>query len=549
MKKTPILLWLLVSSMIPAVAQVSEKAVNPHPARPKLVVGIVVDQMRWDYLYRYNDLYTSGGFRRLLDEGFSCENTMIDYLPAFTGVGHSTIFTGSVPSIHGIAGNEWIDYKTGKHVYCTDDESVSGVGASGRSGKMSPRNLLATTITDELRLATNFRSKVVGISLKDRASILPAGHNPTAAFWLDDASGFFISSSYYMNELPDWVNAFNKAGNISKLLSQEWNTLLPAEKYIQSTPDNENWEGNLAGSVLPVFPYDVIKAYETNHASLRQMPYGNTLTLRFAEAAVNGYGLGHGTDTDFLTINCASTDYAGHLTGVNSIETEDVYLRLDRDLSEFFTFLDANVGKGNYLVFLTADHGAAHAEGFMKAHNMPTGLLAEPDPDTLEALLDQQFNSTRLLMGIENFQVFLNINRIDSLKLDPDKVKQAALDYLRGLDGIQDAVDLEKAAVASIPASLREMMINGYNHRRSGCIQLIPMPGWLPSESVKGTTHGVWNPYDTHIPLVFMGWKIRHGSSNHPVHMTDIAPTLAALLHIQMPDGCIGKPITDLTDR
>lgn len=540
---------LLSVTIFISQAQQTQKTIDNGIVRPRLVVGIVVDQMRWDYLYRYFDKYTDGGFKRLLNEGYSCENTMINYIPAFTGVGHSSIFTGSVPSIHGIAGNYWYDVKSEKSVYCTDDSTVLGVGATGSVGEMSPRNLLVTTITDELRLATNFRSKVVGVSLKDRASILPAGHDATAAFWLDDTTGKFITSTYYMKTLPKWVNDFNNARPVEKFLAQEWNTLLPIEQYTQSTSDNEPWEGNLAGANVPVFPYDLKKAYQLSHFSFRQTPFGNTLTLNFAEAAIKGYRLGQGTDTDFLTINCASTDYAGHLTGVNSIEIEDVYIRLDRDLASFFNFLDEKIGKGNYLVFLTADHGTAHAEGFMKNNNIPSGILYDTVFDDLEKDLDSRFGSTRLLLGIENYQVTFNKNRIDSLKLDMNKIKAATLSYLGHLDGIQYVVDQDRIAEASVPYPLKEMIINGYNRLRSGSILLVPMPGWLPDESLKGTTHGVWNPYDTHIPLIFMGWKIPHGATHREVYITDIAPTLAALLHIQMPNGCIGKPIEEVVDK
>lgn len=517
--------------------------------RPKLVVGIVVDQMRWDYLYRYYDKYENGGFKRLLNEGFSCENTLINYIPSVTAIGHSTIFTGSVPSIHGIAGNDWIDPVTRQSVYCTDDPTVTTVGAEGKAGKMSPRNLLATTITDELRLATNFQSKVVGVSLKDRASILPAGHNPTAAFWIDDASGKFITSSYYMSSLPDWVNAFNDSKPIDKLLANGWNTLLPIGQYTESTADNEPWEGVLKGAALPVFPYDTQKAYSLDHGSLRQMPSGNTLTLQFAKAAVDGYKLGQEKTTDFLTINCASTDYSGHLVGVNAIEIEDVYLRLDRDLSNFFSYLDQKVGKGNYLVFLTADHGAAHAEGFMEANKMPTGLLGKDLVSNLENLLDTQFGTDRLVLGVDNFQVSFNTFKIDSLHLDFDKIKAVTVNYLQHQDGILYAVDQDKISEASIPSVIKEMMINGYNHQRSGSVLMITQSGWLPYNCKKGTTHSVWNPYDTHIPLIFMGWKIPHGTTNQTVHMTDISATVAALLHIQMPSGCIGTPIVDVVNK
>jgi len=545
MKKIIILNIVLLITCAALQAQVKTSLSN-RLDRPKLVVGIVVDQMRWDFLYRYYDKYENGGFKRLLSQGFSCENTMINYIPSVTAIGHSTIFTGSVPAIHGIAGNDWYDSGTGKPTYCTDDSTVISVGSDSKGNKMSPHNLLVTTITDELRLATNFQSKVVGISLKDRAAILPAGHNPTAAFWMDDASGKFVTSSYYLSALPEWVDDFNNSKPIEKLLENGWNTLLPIDQYTESTADNVEWEGKLKGAIDPVFPYDVQKAYSLDHGSLRQMPFGNTLTLQFAKATVDGYKLGQEKTTDFLTINCASTDYSGHLVGPNAIEIEDVYLRLDKDLATFFTYLDQKVGKGNYLVFLTADHGAAHAEGFMNANKMPTGFLSKDLKTNLENTLDKEFVTNQLVTGIENFQVTFNNDRIDSLKLDLNKIKASAVNFLQHQEGIQFAIDQDKISEASVPSPLKEMMINGYNRQRSGSVLMINMPGWLPSYQKKGTTHSVWNPYDTHIPLIFMGWKINHGTTNRTTYMTDIAPTLAAILHIQMPSGCIGTPIPEV---
>lgn len=542
-----LLLWFFTCSVL--IAQQKKTIPNNSLERPKLVVGIVVDQMRWDYLYRYYDKYESGGFKRLLNEGFSCENTMINYIPSVTAIGHTTIFTGSVPSIHGIAGNNWIDSKTGKSIYCTDDSTVETIGADSKAGKMSPRKLLVTTITDELRLATNFKSKVVGISLKDRASILPAGHNPTAAFWLDDASGKFVTSSYYMSQLPTWVTNFNNAKPIDKLLANGWNTLLPIDQYTESTADNMEWEGILKGATKPVFPYDVQKAYSMDPECLRQMPFGNTLTLQFAEAAIEGYKLGQGNSSDFLSINCASTDYSGHLVGPNAIEIEDVYLRLDRDLASFFKQLDQKIGKGNYLVFLTADHGAASAVKFSEANKMPAGLLSKGLKSDLERSLEMQFGEKQLIFGTNNYQVTFNKDLIESKKLDFEKIKAATVNFLQQQDGIQFAVDQDKISEASIPTLIKEMMINGYNHNRSGNVVMIPMAGWLSHYSVKGTSHSMWNPYDTHIPLVFMGWKIPQGTTNRVINMTDISATLAALLHIQMPSGCIGNPITEVLNK
>ena len=527
------------------------KVIPSKQQRPKLVVGIVVDQMRWDYLYRYYDRYGQDGFKRLLNDGFSCENTLINYLPSATAVGHSTIFTGSVPSIHGIAGNEWIDQLTGRKWYCTEDTTEQTVGSTSKAGKMSPRNLLVSTITDELRLATNFQSQVVGISLKDRAAILPAGHTATAAFWMDDATGRFITSTYYMKQLPAWVNQFNDKEPGKQLLKNGWNTLYPINTYTQSTEDNMGWEGSLGGKSTPVFPYDIANRYHKKPGIIRQTPFGNTLTLNFAEAAVNGYQLGQKNTTDFLTINCASTDYVGHMFGPNSIEEEDVFLRLDKDLATFFHFLDQKIGKGNYLLFLTADHGGAHSLGFMKEHKIPGELWETEQMVTqLNDLLNKKFEVANLALSditAVDYQVNFDRKKVNDNHLDIDAIKKVAVDFLQKQAGVMYAVDVAHIGEIPVPQRIKEMIINGYNNKRSGAIQIITEPGWLPPYSRKGTTHGAWNPYDTHIPLIFMGWKIKPGYSNRTINMTDIAPTLAALLHTQMPSGCIGTPIQEIT--
>lgn len=532
----------------PLRRQASAAPATAPLSRPKLVVGIVVDQMRWDYLYRYYDRYSSGGFRRLIGEGFSCENTLINYLPSYTAVGHTCIFTGSVPSLTGISSNDWIEQMTGQHQYCTDDSTVSAVGSNTRGGKMSPRNLMVSTVTDELRLATNFRSRVVGVSLKDRASILPAGHAATAAFWFDDGSGNFITSTYYMQQLPAWVEKYNSGQPAAKLAAGGWNTLYPIGTYRESDPDDRPYEGRFSGETTSTFPHKTDEIYARSRGSLRSTPFGNTLTLDFARQAVEGYQLGHGEATDFLTINCASTDYVGHMFGPNSIEAEDTYLRLDKDLAAFFQFLDASVGKGQYLVFLSADHGAAHSIGFSQEHEIPAdywndGALV----DSLNKMLAGRFGIEKLVRSGMNYQISFDMGKINGYHLDFDAIKKRTVEYCQQQPGIAYAVDMAKIGEAPIPEPIKTMMINGYNFKRSGAVQLALNAGWFESEGKTGTTHGSWNPYDTHIPLLFMGWGIQHGSTNAIVNMTDIAPTIASLLHIQMPSGCIGRPIQAVT--
>lgn len=544
MRKLSLLLLTLLSCLI-AFSQI--KSVNTVK-RPKLVVGIVVDQMRWDYLYRYYDRYGSDGFKRLLGEGFSCENTLINYLPSFTAVGHTCIFTGSIPAIDGITGNEWIDQLTGKESYCTQDDSVQTIGADGDVGKMSPRNLLVSTVTDELRIATNYDAKVIGVSLKDRAAILPAGHTANAAFWLDDSTGHFVTSSYYMQQLPDWVNKYNNSNAIEHLIENGWNTLYPMSNYTNSESDEQPYEGKFIGETIARFPHNISDYYKRKKSIFRPTPFGNTLTLDFAQHAVDGYQLGSGSVTDFLTINCASTDYVGHMYGPNSIEVEDTYLRLDRDLAKFFHFLDTKVGKDNYLVFLTADHGAAHTIGYMKKNNLPAdawnGRKIVAD---LNKVLADKFGVEKLATPGDNYQLNFNLADINAKRLDFNAIKKVATEYLQRQPGIAYAVDVAKIGEAPVPEPIKTMIINGYNFKRSGAVQIVLNPGWFETYGTTGTTHGTWNPYDTHIPLLFYGWNIKPGKTNREVHMTDIAPTIAAILHIQMPNGCVGKVIEEVT--
>ncbi len=515
--------------------------------RPKLVVGIVVDQMRWDYLYRYYDRYQNGGFKRLINEGFTCENNDVDYLPTFTAPGHTCVYTGSVPSIHGIAGNDFIVQATGKSMYCAEDTTVATVGSSSKAGLMSPRNMRTSTVTDELKLATNFRSKVIGIAIKDRGGILPAGHAANAAYWFDDASGNWITSTYYMNALPAWVNTFNAQKLAEKYLKQDWNTLYPIESYVQSSPDNSpKYEGKFGGTDAPVFPIKTSQLYKGNVGMIRSTPYGNTFTLDMAKAAVTNEQMGKNVVTDFLAVSLSSTDYVGHQFGPNAVETEDTYLRLDKDLAAFFTFLDGQVGKGNYTVFLTADHAAAHNPTFLTDHKIPGGNFDEGKVlRDLNALLSQKYKAEKVVLSLNNYQVNLNYAAINSNKLNEEDIKADCITFLQKQQDVLYAVDMTKAATASIPANLRERVINGYNSERSGVIQIMLKPGYF-SGGRTGTTHGTWAPFDAHIPLLFMGWGINHGHLVRETHMTDIAATIASLLHIQQPNGCIGQPIPEV---
>ena len=518
--------------------------------KPKLVIGVVVDQMRWDYLQRFYPRFTEGGYKRLLNEGFSCENTQLNYIPTVTAVGHSTIYTGSVPAITGIAGNEF--YLNGLKVYCTTDYSVNPVGSSSPLGKMSPRNLLVTTIGDELKLSNNFKSKVVGVSLKDRASILPAGHSADAAYWFDDQTGRFITSSFYMEKLPQWVNEFNKRDLARALMQREWNTLFPVDSYNECTPDDNNFERSFIKGEKPIYPIKTSELLRIHgYKSIRETPHGNTLTLEMAKAAIEGEKLGQEDRTDMLTVSLSSTDYIGHRFGTYSIETADTYYRLDRDLNEFITFLDKKVGRDNYVLFLTADHAAAHNFLFMQEHRIPAeGWVVSETLDDLNAFLQQSFQiKSNLVKEILNYQVYLNKEAVREAGLEFATVKTRTCEFLSRNLTFAWVMDMENLNTVSVPEPVRERAVNGYNKSRSGDIQIIMQPGCYNvtlEDGMGGTDHGVWNPYDSHIPLLFLGGRVGHGRSFDLVNITDIAPTVCAILGIQEPNGCVGQVIKPL---
>ncbi|HEY9177583.1 MAG TPA: alkaline phosphatase PafA [Flavipsychrobacter sp.] len=516
-------------------------------SRPKLVVGIVVDQMRWDFLYKFYERYGETGLKRMMSDGFNCQNTMINYLPSFTGPGHATIYTGTVPAVHGIAANDWMDSKTGQFVYCAEDRTVQTVGGSRKAGLMSPANMYTTTITDELKIATQQKAKVYGIGIKDRGSILPAGHSADGAFWFDDSTGNFITSSHYMQQLPGWMERFNSRRWADTFMNSSWGLLYPGGTYTNSTTDDAEWEGRFPGEAAPVFPHKTPVYKNRGYYGIRYMPAGNTITFKAARACIKGAQLGTDNITDFLCLTFSTPDYAGHNYGPDAMEMEDMYLRFDKELGAFFAYLDKQVGKGSYTVFLTADHGAAHNAGYMRRMKIPAGSETQAEATgRLNEYLKEKTGKDSLVAALYNYQVYFNTKMMANV--DNETVKKLVIDWLYQQEGVAFVADVEDMDDAVVPEPIKTMIVNGYNRERSGSIQVVMKPGWYSGHGKTGTTHGSWNPYDTHIPLLWYGAGIKKGQTHRTVHMTDIAPTLAALLRIQMPNGCIGNVITELVD-
>ncbi|MGL2966911.1 alkaline phosphatase PafA [Flavobacterium sp. XGLA_31] len=517
--------------------------------RPKLVVGIVVDQMKMEYLYRFQNDFSDNGFKRLMREGYTFQNTHYNYVPTYTAPGHASIYTGTTPATHGIVGNEWFSRKLGKEMYCTDDASVQTVGDGIKEeGMMSPKNLQATTITDELRLATNFKGKVIGVSLKDRGAILPAGHFANGAFWYSK-TGSFISSTFYGNALPNWVTEFNNEKHFMTYINKGWNLLKSKENYTESLADENNYEGKLNGA-NPVFPYDLKAMYSVKNDAgiLRSTPYGNDLLEEFAKRAIEKEQLGKDSITDFLTVSFSSTDYIGHILGPRSIELQDTYMRLDLTLADFLKYLDQTVGKGNYLLFLTADHAGAENAKFLNDNKYNVINVEYKDiAKNLKKFSTDTFGDD-LVLNYSNFNVFFDKEKIKIKGLDLTKIKQMFKEYLLTQDQVKRVFTEEEILNNSGNDYYLNCIAKGYDNTQDGDLVILDKPGYI-EYGATGTSHGTPYSYDTHVPLIFFGWNIKAGETHDRKVITQIAPTLAQKIKTAFPNGTEAEVLTEVLDK
>lgn len=516
--------------------------------RPKLVVGIVVDQMKMEYLYRFSDDFSDNGFKRLMNNGYTFHNMQYNYMPTYTGPGHASIYTGTTPSMHGIVGNEWFSRTLGTEMYCTDDSSVKTIGdGSDKEGQMSPKNLQTTTITDELRLATNFKGKVIGISFKDRGAILPAGHFANWAFWYSK-TGAFISSTFYGDKLPDWVTEFNKEKRYMSYINKGWDLLKPIETYNESLPDDNPYESKLNGA-NPVFPYNLKEMYDKKDAGiLRGTPYGNNFLADFAMKAIEKEELGKDAITDFLTVSFSSTDYIGHDIGPRSIELQDTYLRLDQTIAEFLTYLDKNVGKDNYVLFLTADHAGAENAKFLNDNKYEVTNI---EPKEIVKALKKFSTDTYgvdLILNYSSFNVFFNKEIIKNKELDLVKVKQSFIAFLMTLQQVKRVYTEEEILSNSGSDYFLNFIAKGYDATQNGDLVILDKPGFIEYKAT-GTSHGTPYSYDTHVPLIFYGWTIKKGESHNKKSITEIAPTLSQLLKIPFTNGTEANVLFEILNK
>jgi predicted AlkP superfamily pyrophosphatase or phosphodiesterase len=520
---------------------------SDESSKPKLVVGIVVDQMRNDFIYRYWNRFGNGGFRRLVNDGFYFKNSHFNYIPTYTGPGHASIYTGTTPRAHGIIGNNWFVNHTGKSTYCVSDPDVNSVGTENQSGMMSPKNQISSTIGDELKMSTNKQGKVFAVALKDRSAVLPAGHAADGAFWFDEQNGNFITSSWYMNELPEWVKKFNEKKLPAKYLQEGWSTMAYPESYTASIADDNSYESVPNKKDKPTFPYNYKNFLEKNSVGIiRATPFGNSITKDFAIECLKSEQLGKDNVTDLLSISFSSSDVIAHAYGPRSVEVEDTYMRLDKDIEEILNTLDNEVGKNNYVVFLTADHGGADVPRHLTDNKIPSGYLyLKQVKKDVGIFLQNVFSDSLILRDVSNEQLFFDEQRIWNAKLNVDEIEASVAKFLLTLKGIAEAYPSKVIKYNSFEKDdYRALLQNGYNHSMSGNVCFIMRPAYM-DYAEKGTTHGAAYNYDTHVPLIFFGKNVKNGSSFKFTTIVQIAPTVCELIQVNQPNATTAEPLND----
>jgi len=538
------------STTIEQTVQVKDslKTINETP---KLVVGIVVDQMRYDYLTRFWDRFGDDGFKRLVNDGFNCKNNHYNYAPTKTAPGHASIFTGTSPKNHGIIGNDWYNKFEKQIVYCAGDTNVEPLGTASSAGKMSPHRMVSTSFADQNRLHTQFKGKTIGVSVKDRGAILPAGHSANGAYWFEGGeNGNFISSTYYFEELPTWVQDFNAEKHAEKYL-KTWNTLYPIETYTESGIDKNTYEYSFRNNETAAFPYDLkaLSKYNGMTSILKNTPFGNSLTTDFALAAIDAEQLGQDKITDVLTLSYSCTDYVGHNFGVNSKEVEDTYLRLDQDIARVLNYLDEKVGEGNYTIFLTADHGAVYVPKYLSQKKIPSGYFPmDQFEEDVKTYLGNEYGAIDLIENISNNQVFFNYESLKSRNIEAEDLAENLKAFMLTYEHIYKVFTREMLVNGTYQNGIEALVQNGFNQKRSGDIAFEFDPAYIDYYEF-GTTHGSALSHDTHVPLIFFGKGINKGATTARTEITDIAPTISALLGISFPNGMTGKVLYKIIDK
>ena len=522
------------------------------PDKPKLVIGIVVEELNYNQLEKFHDKLCENGIKKLINEGTYFKNASYEYLLTQSAPGHATIATGAEPSFHGITSDNWYTPLKNELINCTKDVSVNSVGGSFESGLHSPVNLLVSTFSDELAIATNKKAKVFGVGLKESSAIFSAGHTANAAYWFDNTTGTWMSSSYYISALPDWVNDFNAMKFSDTYLNSTWNLLRPAKDYADCLPDSNSFE--IGFNNINYFPYDLKKLRSKNtfssindYSLLRETPFGNSLTTNFAIRLIQKERLGKDNVTDYLSICYSATDYIGHRFGPSSVEMGDAILRLDDDIKNLLTFINDSIGKKNVLIYFTAAHGISEIPAVLEKNRIPSGYFQQNQAlQLLRSYLNAIYGEGEWVKGYSERQIFLNRTLIEDARLSLDDVQKKVARFLVQFTGVEAAYPYSAFEANDFGNGNLKRIINNFSPQRSGDVIVILNPGWVEKVNDFVTNYNSPYEYDSHVPLIWYGWTVNRATVTRQVNITDIAATLSTLCKVPYPNACTGEPMFEL---
>jgi predicted AlkP superfamily pyrophosphatase or phosphodiesterase len=511
----------------------------------------MIDQFRADYLVRFADQFVPGGFRRLLDGGAVFANAHYAHIPTYTACGHATFMSGASPSFNGIVGNEWFERETGRRVTSVTDDKVKELGGDGAATSFSPVRLIGSTLGDELRLASGGQSKVVGIAFKDRSAILPAGKRPNGAYWFDDKVGAFVSSTYYFNELPGWVSKFNRDVRPDRYFGAKWDRLLPEEAYRRSRPDNAPEETARYGNT---FPY-TINGGETTpgqkfYTRFEMTPFANDYAIEFAKLAIENEGLGADDVTDLLTISFSPNDLLGHSYGPYSQEMQDMTLRTDRLLADFFSYLDRRVGLNRTQIVLSSDHGIPPIPDQLRDMGLGGRIDGKAITGAVQTALKAGFGEEKWVSDFVNSNIYLDEGTLERKKANREDVERTACAAVLKVAGVSACFTRSELLKGELRHNrITSSVAHGFYSSRSGDLIVVPQPFFFFYAETIITTHGTAYSYDTHVPVIFFGPGITPGTYFGECSPADIAPTLSALLGLTPPSNSEGRVLAEAIKR
>jgi predicted AlkP superfamily pyrophosphatase or phosphodiesterase len=522
------------------------------PDKPKLVVGIVVEQLRFDQLEKFRNRLAENGIRKLLNEGTYFQNASFQYMLTQAAPGHATISTGSEPSYHGITSDEWYLPLKNDLIYCTRDLSVNPVGGSYESGLNSPVNLQVSTFSDELKMSTNRKAKVFAVGLKENPVIFSAGHSADAAYWYDNNTGTWMSSTYYIDSLPGWVADFNALKYPEKYLSNPWLLLKPSSYYSDCLTDSNRYETGFDGQ--DYFPYDLKRLSlkgrgnsSRDYSFIRETPFGNTFTTDFAIRLIEKENLGKDDLTDYISVCYSSTDYIGHRFGPSSYESADALLRLDKDIESLLKYLTDSIGKRNVLVYFTSSHGISEIPAILENNRIPAGYFRQNQAlQLLRSYLNAVYGEGDWVKGYSEKQIFLNRTLIEDAKIPLEEVQKKVARFLVQFSGIACAYPYSAFEANDFGNGNLRRIINNFSPQRSGDVIITLNSGWIEKEDDYVADHNSPYEYDSHVPLIWYGWSVNRATVTRKVNMTDIAATLSSICKVPYPNACTGEPMFEL---